>query len=78
MRESVSEYLKTYDPFVLFGPSHIAAIIVALLLVIFLPIYARQKLSDQQQHLVGRAIGYFVMSSYLLWVIQNNIQMNYL
>ena len=69
MRESVSEYLKTYDPFVLFGPSHIAAIIVALLLVIFLPIYARHKLSEQQQHLVGSVIGYFVMSSYLIWVI---------
>ena len=69
MRESVSEYLKTYDPFVLFGPSHIAAIIVALLLVIFLPIYARQKLSEQQQHLVGSFIGYCVMGSYLIWVI---------
>ena len=63
MRESVAEYLKTYDPFVLFGPSHIAAIIVALFLVIFLPIYARQKLSEQQQHLVGSVIGYCVMSS---------------
>ena len=69
MRESVAEYLKTYDPFVLFGPSHIAAIIVALFLVIFLPIYARQKLSEQRQHLVGSVIGYCVMSSYLIWVI---------
>ncbi len=69
MRESVSQYLKTYDPFVLFGLSHIGAIIVALVLVIFLPIYARKKLSERQQHLVGSAIGYFVMSSYLIWVI---------
>ena len=69
MRESVSQYLITYDPFVLFGLSHIGAIIVALILVIFLPIYARKKLSERQQHLVGSAIGYFVMSSYLIWVI---------
>ena len=69
MRESVAEYLDTYDPFVLFGPSHIAAIIVALFLVIFLPIYARQKLSEQQQLMVGSVIGYLVMSSYLIWVI---------
>ena len=69
MRESVSQYLKTYDPFVLFGLSHIWAIIVALFLVIFLPIYARKKLSEHQQHLVGSVIGYFVMSSYLIWVI---------
>ena len=69
MRESVAEYLGTYDPFVLFGPSHIAAIFVALFLVIILPIYARKKLSEQQQQLVGSVIGYLVMSSYLIWVI---------
>ena len=69
MREYIAEYLKTYDPFVLFGTSHIAGIIVALFLVIFLPIYAQKKLSEHKQHLVGSIIGYCVMSGYLIWVI---------
>ena len=67
MRETVAEYLKTYDPFILFSTSHIVSILLAILLSIIIPIIAKKKLVERQQHTLGSVIGYFVMSSYLLW-----------
>ena len=69
MREVVATYLKTYDPFILFGTSHIISIFVAILLAIFIPIFAKKRLSERHQHILGSVIGYCVMSSYLLWTI---------
>jgi len=69
MREVVAAYLKTYDPFILFGTSHIISIVVAILLAIFIPTFAKKKLSERHQHILGGVIGYCVMSSYLLWTI---------
>ena len=67
MREIVGKYLDTYDPFILFGTSHIISIALAIFLSIFIPIFAKKKLSERYQHIVGGVIGYLVMSSYILW-----------
>ena len=67
MREIVGKYLDTYDPFILFGTSHIISIFLAIILSIFIPIFAKKKLSEHYQHIVGSVIGYAVMSSYILW-----------
>ena len=67
MREIVGKYLDTYDPFILFGASHIISIFLAIILSIFIPIFAKKKLSEHYQHIVGSVIGYAVMSSYILW-----------
>ena len=45
MREIVEKYLVTYDPFILFGTSHIISIELAIFLSIFIPIFAKKKLS---------------------------------
>ena len=67
MREIVGKYLDTYDPFILFGTSHIISIFLAIILSIFIPIFAKKKLSEHYQHILGSVIGYAVMSSYILW-----------
>ena len=68
MRESVATYLKTYDPFILFGTSHIVSIVIAIFLSIFIPIFAKKRLAENSQHILGSVIGYLVMSSYLIWI----------
>jgi len=69
MREIVEKYLDTYDPFILFGTSHIISILLAITLSIFIPIFAKKKLSEHYQHIVGSLIGYIVMSSYIIWTV---------
>ena len=69
MREIVEEYLNTYEPFILFGTSHIISIGIAIILAIFIPIFAKNKLSDHYQYILGSIIGYLVMSSYIIWTI---------
>ena len=69
MREIVEEYLNTYEPFILFGTSHIISISIAIILAIFIPIFAKNKLSDHYQYILGSIIGYLVMSSYIIWTI---------
>jgi hypothetical integral membrane protein (TIGR02206 family) len=69
MREIVEKYLDTYDPFILFGTSHIISIFLAITLSIFIPIFAKKKLSEHYQHIVGSLIGYIVMSSYIIWTV---------
>ena len=53
MREIVEEYLNTYEPFILFGTSHIISIGIAIILAIFIPIFAKNKLSDHYQYING-------------------------
>jgi len=64
----VKNYLYTGIPFELFGPDHIWAFIVSILLTITVPLYARHKMSSRGQDLLGLVIGIIVMSNYLSWV----------
>ena len=50
MRESVFNYLNTFEPFDMFGLEHILSLIAALAVIIILPLYAKRNLNEQMQH----------------------------
>jgi len=68
MRESVYNYLNTFEPFDMFGLEHIVALIAALAFIIVLPLYAKRNLNEQVQHRLGMVIGWLVFGNYIVWV----------
>ncbi len=69
MKSAIHQYLNTYEPFILFGPDHIWALIVTVVLTIGIPWYAKTRLNPGQQQMMGTVIGFVVMSNYVAWVI---------
>ena len=69
MRSSVANYLNDYEKFQLFGPSHWAAIIIFLILVFWLPWYAKNHLNRDKQNKIGFALGIIVFINYPIWVL---------
>ena len=69
MRTSVANYLNNYEKFQLFGPSHWAAIIFFLILVFWLPWYAKNHLNRDKQNKIGFALGIIVFINYPIWVL---------
>ncbi len=47
MRDAVYQYLNTFEPFDMFGVEHIVAIIAALVIIIFLPLFAKRHLDEK-------------------------------
>ncbi len=68
MREAVFSYLNTFDPFQMFGLEHILGIIIALIVIIALPVYAKRHLNKQMQYKIGMLIGWLVFGNYIIWV----------
>ena len=68
MRDTVYQYLNTFEPFDMFGMEHILAIIAALVVIIVLPLYAKNHLNEESQHKLGMLIGWFVFGNYITWV----------
>jgi len=68
MRDAVYQYLNTFEPFDMFGVEHIVAIIAALVIIIFLPLFAKRHLDEKTQHKLGMLIGWLVFSNYIVWV----------
>lgn len=69
MRDSVYRYLNTFEPFDMFGVEHIAALVVSLILIVFVPIYAHRNLGEKAQHDLGKIIGWIIFLNYITWVI---------
>jgi len=70
MASSLAEYLYSKDPpFIAFSLSHILGLVIAILLAIFLPIYAKRNLTERKQQLIGSTLGWLVASAYLSWVL---------
>jgi hypothetical integral membrane protein (TIGR02206 family) len=69
MRATVHHYLIAPDPFILFGADHLAGMGVSLILWIWLPWFAKNKLSRSMQDRVGVILGFIVMSNYMAWVL---------
>jgi len=68
MREAVFTYLNTFEPFEMFGAEHFYGIIIALIVIITLPVYAKRNLNKQMQYKVGMLIGWLVFGNYITWV----------
>ncbi len=68
MRDTVYEYLNTFEPFDMFGMEHILAIIAALVVIIVLPLYAKNHLDENAQYKLGKFIGWLVFANYIVWV----------
>jgi len=69
MRSAIADYLNTYTPFELFGPSHWAAIFLFLFLVFWLPWFAKNHLHQKHQKNVGVFLGILIGINYPLWVL---------
>ena len=69
MRTSVANYLNNYEKFQLFGTSHWVAIIFFLILVFWLPWYAKNHLNRDKQNKIGFALGIIVFINYPIWVL---------
>lgn len=61
------DYITHYEPFIQFGYSHWAAIIVSLLLCLTVPFAAKRYLSPVMQQRLGEAIGIIIFLSYFSW-----------
>ena len=53
----------------MFGPSHWAAIIFFLILVFWLPWYAKNNLNSDKQNKIGFVLGIIVFINYPIWVL---------
>ena len=68
MSKNIAEYM--YDetvPFVFMGPDHVISIIIFIFLSFAIPYYAKNRLSENQQHILGSVIGSLVAFAYLSW-----------
>ncbi|MDC0480139.1 TIGR02206 family membrane protein [Candidatus Marinimicrobia bacterium] len=73
MREWVKEYMMEPNPFILFGSDHFWATVISLILWIFVPLYSKNSLSIRNQDKLGIALGFMVMSNYIIWVILEGV-----
>ena len=70
MSKNIAEYM--YDetvPFVFMGLDHVTSIIIFIILSFAIPYYAKNYLSEHQQHILGSVIGALVAFSYLSWLV---------
>jgi len=73
MREWVKEYMMEPNPFILFGSDHFWATVISLILWILVPLYSKNSLSKRNQNKLGIALGFMVMSNYIIWVILEGV-----
>lgn len=73
MREWVKEYMMEPNLFILFGSDHFWATVISLILWIFVPLYSKNSLSKRNQNKLGIALGFMVMSNYIIWVILEGV-----
>ena len=69
MSSAIQDYLNPSDPFILFGSDHLWALAISIALIIGLPWFAKKRLNQNHQHILGIVIGFIVMSNYVAWVI---------
>ena len=70
MSKNIAEYM--YDetvPFVFMGLDHVTSIIIFIILLFAIPYYAKNHLSEHQQHILGSVIGALVAIAYLSWLV---------
>ena len=67
---SLANYLYSNNPpFIIFGLSHIVGLVIAILLAVYLPFYAKKNLSERKQNLIGSSLGWLVAGAYLSWSV---------
>ena len=69
MREIIKDYLYQPESFVLFSSAHIIGLVVFLALWIWLPNFAKEKLSINEQESFGRWLSYIIAFQYIAWVM---------
>jgi hypothetical integral membrane protein (TIGR02206 family) len=57
-----------YQQFKQFQTSHLGAIIVSILLIIFIPLFAKKYLSPKGQDILGKTIGWIIFSNVFIWM----------
>jgi hypothetical integral membrane protein (TIGR02206 family) len=73
MRSAVAEYLKTYESFELFGPSHWTAIFLFIFLLIWLPWYGKKHLESKEQDMLCKVLSILIFINYPVWVLLESI-----
>ena len=70
MDSFLANYLYSNDPpFIIFGLSHIVGLVIAILLAVYLPLYAKRHLTERKQNLIGSTLGWLVAGAYLSWAV---------
>ena len=70
MSKNIAKYM--YDetvPFIFMGIDHILSILIFFILSFLIPYYAKNYLSEKQQHIFGSIIGVLVASGYVSWLV---------
>jgi hypothetical integral membrane protein (TIGR02206 family) len=77
MQEVIFQYLHNYIEFKHWSNTHLSALLVSLLAIVFIPIYSKKYLSEQAQYKLGAFIGIVIASSLLAWNILVAMSGNY-
>ncbi len=67
--EFLNQYLTEFTPFRQFDISHLGAVLLMLALCTLLPYFAKKILTIWQQHLLGTAMGVFVLANFIFWYL---------
>ena len=68
-REEVRTYMLSHGQFTPWSASHLWAMGISLLCIIFIPLLAKKHLNAQWQHRLGAAIGFSIAGAWILWTI---------
>ncbi len=71
MQEMIYSYMHSASRFSQWSTSHVAALLVSLFFILFLPWLAKNKMNDRQQHYTGAFIGILITGSLVLWNLLN-------
>jgi len=77
MKEQIYAYMHSAERFSQWSTSHVAALMVSLFLILVLPWFAKNKLSERGQHAIGAAIGITITGSLVVWNLLNYLSGEY-
>lgn len=61
-------YMKTYALFKQWSETHVAALLVSLACIVFIPLFSKRYLNPKLQHVLGSLIGISIFLSYAVWM----------
>ena len=69
MNNNIATYMyNTSTPFIFMGNDHIISNLLFIIIVIGLPYYAKNYLSEKKQNILGSSIGIIIALGYLSWL----------
>ena len=67
MRQALYRYCTQWEPLGIFDSQHLATLAMSVALVVMVPWFARMKLNDRSQQVLGSGIGWTAFAGYALW-----------